>query len=60
MMIVVLAGLFLLDLYIVPGSVWLDGLVGFVSFDTCRKGLMYSFWVHWWVIPPMEDSGIQP
>jgi len=39
MMIVVLAGLFILDLYIVPGSIWLDGLKGFVSFGQIPKGV---------------------
>lgn len=39
MMIVVLGGLFLLDLYMVPGSVWLDGLKGFVSFGYVPKGV---------------------
>jgi len=39
MMIVVLGGLFLLDLYIVPGKVWLEGLVGFVSFGYVPKGV---------------------
>ncbi len=32
MMIVVLAGLFLLDLFVVPASVWWEGLVGFCQF----------------------------
>jgi hypothetical protein len=39
MMIVVLAGLFLLDLYIVPGSVWLDGIKGFLSFGQIPQGV---------------------
>ncbi len=39
MMIVVLGGLFLLDLFVVPGSVWLEGLVGFVSFGYMPKGV---------------------
>ena len=39
MMIVVLGGLFLLDLYIVPASVWVDGLKGFVSFGYVPKGV---------------------
>ena len=39
MMIVVLGGLFLLDLYVVPASVWWEGLVGFVSFGYMPKGV---------------------
>jgi hypothetical protein len=39
MMIVVLGGLFLLDLYIVPASIWWEGLVGFVSFGYMPKGV---------------------
>ncbi|MGA2463305.1 MAG: Nramp family divalent metal transporter [Thermodesulfobacteriota bacterium] len=39
MMFAVLGGLFLLDLYIVPGKVWLEGLVGFVSFGYMPKGV---------------------
>jgi len=39
MMIVVLGGLFLLDLYVVPASVWWEGLVGFVSFGYVPKGV---------------------
>jgi hypothetical protein len=39
MMIVVLGGLFLLDLFIVPASVWVDGLKGFVSFGYVPKGV---------------------
>ncbi len=39
MMIVVLAGLFLLDLYIVPGRVWLDGFRGFFTFGYVPKGV---------------------
>jgi hypothetical protein len=39
MMIVVLAGLFLLDLYIVPASIWLDGLKGFVTFGYIPQGV---------------------
>jgi hypothetical protein len=39
MMIVVLAGLFLLDLYIVPASIWFDGLKGFVSFGYIPQGV---------------------
>lgn len=39
MMIVVLAGLFLLDLYIVPASVWFEGLKGFVSFGYIPQGV---------------------
>jgi len=38
-MFVVLGGLLLLDLYLVPGSVWLDGLKGFVSFGYVPKGV---------------------
>ena len=39
MMIVVLAGLFLLDLYIVPASIWFDGVKGFVTFGYIPKGV---------------------
>ena len=39
MMFVVLGGLFLLDLYIVPASVWWEGLTGFVSFGYMPKGV---------------------
>jgi len=39
MMFVVLGGLLLLDIYIVPGKVWLEGLVGFVSFGSIPKGV---------------------
>jgi hypothetical protein len=39
MMIVVLAGLFLLDLYIVPASIWLDGLKGFFTFGYIPAGV---------------------
>jgi hypothetical protein len=39
MMIVVLGGLFLLDLYIVPASVWFDGLKGFVTFGYVPQGV---------------------
>src|SRR5512136_518511 len=39
MMIVVLGGLFILDLFIVPGSVWLEGLKGFVSFGYIPEGV---------------------
>jgi len=39
MMIVVLGGLLILDIFIVPGSVWLEGLVGFVSFGSIPKGV---------------------
>ncbi len=39
MMIVVLGGLFLLDLYLVPGRVWADGLKGFVTFGYIPKGV---------------------
>lgn len=39
MMVVVLAGLFLLDLYIVPASVWLEGVTGFFSFGYMPKGV---------------------
>jgi len=39
MMIVVLAGLFLLDLFLVPGRVWLDGLVGFFTFGYIPQGV---------------------
>jgi hypothetical protein len=39
MMIVVLGGLFILDLYIVPGSVWLDGVKGFLSFGQIPQGV---------------------
>jgi hypothetical protein len=39
MMFVVLGGLLLLDIFIVPGKVWLEGLVGFVSFGSIPKGV---------------------
>jgi hypothetical protein len=39
MMFVVLGGLFLLDLYIVPASVWWEGITGFVSFGYIPKGV---------------------
>jgi hypothetical protein len=39
MMFVVLGGLLLLDIYIVPGKIWLEGLVGFVSFGSIPRGV---------------------
>ena len=39
MMIVVLGGLLILDIYIVPGTVWLDGAKGFVSFGYVPEGV---------------------
>ena len=39
MMIVVLGGLFLLDIYIVPASVWWEGVTGFFSFGFIPKGV---------------------
>jgi hypothetical protein len=39
MMFVVLGGLLILDIFIVPGSVWLEGLTGFVSFGYVPKGV---------------------
>ncbi len=39
MMIVVLGGLFLLDLYIVPASVWWEGITGFFHFGYIPKGV---------------------
>ena len=39
MMVVVLGGLLLLDIYIVPGEVWLEGLAGFVNFGYVPKGV---------------------
>jgi hypothetical protein len=39
MMFVVLGGLLILDIYIVPGSVWLEGLKGFFSFGYVPKGV---------------------
>ena len=39
MMIVVLGGLFLLDVYIVPASVWWEGITGFFSFGFIPKGV---------------------
>lgn len=39
MMFVVLGGLLILDIFIVPGSVWLEGLVGFVSFGSIPRGV---------------------
>ncbi len=39
MMIVVLGGLFLLDLYIVPASVWWEGIRGFFTFGFVPRGV---------------------
>lgn len=39
MMIVVLGGLFLLDLYVVPASVWGEGVKGFFSFGYIPRGV---------------------
>lgn len=39
MMFVVLGGLFLLDLYIVPAKVWLDGVKGFFTFGYMPAGV---------------------
>jgi len=39
MMITVLGGLFLLDLYIVPGKVWMDGVKGFFTFGYIPQGV---------------------
>ncbi len=39
MMIVVLGGLFLLDLYIVPASVWWEGVTGFFKFGSVPRGV---------------------
>ncbi len=39
MMFVVLGGLFLLDLYIVPAGVWVDGIKGFFSFGYVPSGI---------------------
>jgi len=39
MMFVVLGGLLILDIFIVPGKVWLEGLKGFVSFGYVPKGV---------------------
>ncbi len=39
MMFVVLGGLFILDLYIVPGRIWEEGLAGFVNFGYMPKGV---------------------
>ncbi len=39
MMFVVLGGLLILDIFLVPGSVWLEGLTGFVSFGYMPKGV---------------------
>jgi len=39
MMIVVLGGLFLLDIYIVPASVWFEGITGFFTFGYIPKGV---------------------
>jgi hypothetical protein len=39
MMIVVLGGLLILDIFIVPGKVWLEGLAGFVTFGYIPKGV---------------------
>jgi hypothetical protein len=39
MMFVVLGGLLILDIFLVPGNIWLEGLTGFVSFGTIPKGV---------------------
>jgi hypothetical protein len=39
MMFVVLGGLLILDAFLVPGQVWLEGLTGFVSFGYIPKGV---------------------
>lgn len=39
MMFVVLGGLLLLDLYLVPASVWWEGIKGFVSFGSIPTGV---------------------
>jgi hypothetical protein len=39
MMFIVLGGLLILDIFIVPGKVWLEGLVGFVSFGSVPRGV---------------------
>jgi len=39
MMFVVLGGLLILDIFIVPGKVWGEGLVGFLSFGYIPKGV---------------------
>jgi hypothetical protein len=39
MMFVVLGGLLILDAFLVPGQVWLEGLTGFVSFGYMPKGV---------------------
>jgi hypothetical protein len=39
MMFVVLGGLLILDAFLVPGHVWLEGLTGFVSFGYIPKGV---------------------
>ncbi len=39
MMIVVIGGLFILDLILVPASVWAEGLVGFVRFGYVPRGV---------------------
>jgi hypothetical protein len=39
MMFVVLGGLLILDIYLVPGTVWLDGVKGFFTFGYIPKGV---------------------
>ncbi len=39
MMIVVLGGLFILDLFVVPASVWWEGITGFFSFGYMPQGV---------------------
>jgi hypothetical protein len=39
MMFVVLGGLLILDAFLVPGKVWLEGLAGFVTFGYVPKGV---------------------
>ena len=39
MMFVVLGGLFILDLFVVPASVWWEGITGFFSFGYMPKGV---------------------
>jgi hypothetical protein len=39
MMFVVLGGLLILDIFIVPGSVWLEGFTGFFKFGYVPKGV---------------------
>ena len=60
MMIVVLGGLFLLDLYIVPASVWWEGITGFVTFGYIPKGVDMLLLAPWSGTRPTAASAITP